>query len=350
MAAFVRNLWYAAGWATDIASDLIGIRILDEPVLLYRIPSGEAVAIGGTCPHRFAPLHLGRMCEDGSVECPYHGLRFDRTGACVLNPHENGRIPGAARVASYPLVERHGVLWIWMGDAAKADPAAIPLFDQVTDPAKRTVKGQTHLAANYEIVADNLLDLSHTQFLHANFLKADHILTAKHEVSQEGRTLFSRRWIPDIVAPPSFARQLANPTARVDHWIRARWDAPGLHRLDIGATLTGRPEDEGIRIEGSHLLTPETQVTTHYFYSHTRNVALDSESEDERVRNWHQVGFNQQDKPMIEAVQRRMGGVELLELHPILFSIDAAAMRARRILARLRGEEQPDIISQEAAE
>ena len=112
MAAFVRNLWYAAGWATDIASDLIGIRILDEPVLLYRIPSGEAVAIGGTCPHRFAPLHLGRMCEDGSVECPYHGLRFDRTGACVLNPHENGRIPGAARVASYmrllrPCVDGH---------------------------------------------------------------------------------------------------------------------------------------------------------------------------------------------------------------------------------------------------
>ena len=329
---YIRDLWYVAAWATEVGDGLFSRTILGEPVLLYRIPEGSAVAIGNRCPHRFAPLDMGRRLEDGSIECPYHGLRFDHSGACVLNPHEDGRIPRNARVAAYPLVERHGLLWIWMGDASLADESRIPEFDQITSPRYRTITGYTQIGANYELIADNLLDLSHTQFVHANFARADDVLRVRHEVTQEGDTVFSRRWIPNITAPSSFSRSLADPDQRVDHWIRARWDAPGLHRLDVGVTPTGLAEDQGIRREGSHLLTPETEFATHYFYANSRNYRLDDEQEDQAIRQWHRIGFGEQDKPMIQAVQRMMGGNDLMALKPVLLPIDTAAIRARRVM------------------
>ena len=336
---FIRNLWYVAAWASELTDGLLGRTLLDESVLLYRQADGTAVAIGNRCPHRFAPLSDGRKCENDAIECPYHGLRFDATGACVMNPHESGKIPRAARVASYPLVERHGVLWIWMGDVSAADPSRIPAFDQITGAGYRTITGHTAIAANYELIADNLLDLSHTQFVHANFARADDVLKVRHEVTQDGNTVHSRRWIPNIVGPKSFTRSLSDPQAKVDHWIRVRWDAPGLHRLDVGVVAAGVPEREGIRREGSHLLTPQTRTSTHYFYASSRNYRQDDPAEDEAIREWHRIGFGEQDKPMIESVQRMMGDHDLMALKPILLPVDAAAVRARRIMDGLRNSE-----------
>ena len=333
---FVRNLWYVAAWASEVGDGLLGRTLLEESVLLYRQKDGSPVAIGNRCPHRFAPLSEGRKCEDGSIECPYHGLRYDATGACVVNPHEDGKIPRAARVASYPLVERYGILWIWMGDASLANPDDIAVFDQVTDRGYRTITGLTTIDANYELIADNLLDLSHTQFVHANFARADDVLKVRHEVVQDGNTVHSRRWIPGIIGPKSFTRSLSDPQDKVDHWIRVRWDAPGLHRLDVGVVPAGVPEAQGIRREGSHLLTPATRTSTHYFYASSRNYRQDDPLEDEAIREWHGIGFGEQDKPMIESVQRMMGDHDLMSLKPILLPVDTAAVRARRVMDSLR--------------
>ncbi len=121
---FLRNAWYCAGWAADLGAEPITRTYLNEPVLLYRMRDGRAVAIGERCPHRFAPLHKGKLRDD-CIECPYHGLRFDASGACVHNPHGDGAIPKAARVKAYPLVEQYGALWIWMGDPSLADESAL---------------------------------------------------------------------------------------------------------------------------------------------------------------------------------------------------------------------------------
>ena len=113
---FVRNLWYVAGWSSELTDRPLGRTIISEHIVMFREREGKAVAIGDVCPHRFAPLSMGKICDDGTLECPYHGLRFDASGACVANPHEEGRIPRNAKVRSYPLCERYGILWIWMGD------------------------------------------------------------------------------------------------------------------------------------------------------------------------------------------------------------------------------------------
>ena len=119
-----------------------------------------------------------------------------------------------------------------------------------------------------------------------------------------------------------------------------RWDAPGLHRLDVGVVPTGMPEAEGIRREGSHLLTPETSTSTHYFYASSRNYRLDDLQEDEAIREWHRIGFGEQDKPMIESVQRMMGDHDLMSLKPVLLPVDTAAVRARRVLETLRANQR----------
>lgn len=335
---FVRNLWYVAAWSSEVADNLIGRTIIGDPVLLFRNGDGAAVAIGGTCPHRFAPLSAGRRCTDGSIECPYHGLRFDHTGACSLNPHEEGRISRNHTVPAYPVCERYGIVWIWMGTAALRDESVIPAFEQLTSPNYRTLTGHMMINANYELVADNLLDQTHAQFIHPRFFKAN-VLQAAQEVIQEGSTVTSRRWIPNIKAPYVYNRLLPDPEQIVDHWMGVRWDAPGLHRLDVGVTAPGRPRDEGFRREGAHLLTPETEKTTHYFFSSSRNYKLVDEAEDQALTEWQRIGFTEEDKPMIEAVQKMMGDRSLKEMKPVILSTDTAAIKARLVMESLRQKE-----------
>lgn len=335
---FIRNTWYVAAWGDEVGRALLPRTLLEEPVVLYRRTDGRPVAMQDRCPHRFAPLHMGQLDGD-VVECPYHGLRFDGTGACVLNPHGEGRIPGAARVGTYAVEERYGVVWIWMGRSEDADASKIPSFGHLVDPSLRTVKGSTHIKANYQLVADNLLDLTHTQFLHARTQKTPDFLVVPHEVVQEGSTVHSRRWMANTRGAKSFMRNFPDPEMPVDQWTRARWDPPGLCRLDTGVTPTGRPETEGIRRNGSHLLTPETETSTHYFFANTRNYRQDDAAADADIREWQRVGFEEEDKPMLEAVQARMGTTDLMALKPILLSPDGAAMRARRIMQRLAAQE-----------
>ena len=139
--AYLKNAWYAAAWPDEIGAEtLLGRRILDEPVVIYRTSDGKAVAMGDLCPHRFAPLHLGRHMGD-AIQCGYHGLEFGANGKCRLNPHGGGHLP-AASVPSYPLAEKHGVLWIWMGEAERADEALISdAFAFVADDKRAHVKG-----------------------------------------------------------------------------------------------------------------------------------------------------------------------------------------------------------------
>ena len=114
---YATNLWYAALWAEDLADGTLQSRtICEQPIVLFRGPDGEPVALEDRCAHRFIPLSMGQLCDNAtSVECPYHGLRFGTDGACVLNPHGSGRIPATLAIRAYPVAERHTMLWIWMG-------------------------------------------------------------------------------------------------------------------------------------------------------------------------------------------------------------------------------------------
>jgi phenylpropionate dioxygenase-like ring-hydroxylating dioxygenase large terminal subunit len=336
---FLMNTWYVAAWGHEITDELFSRTLLNEKVLIYRRLDGVAVAISDRCPHRFAPLSLGRLKGD-NVQCGYHGLEFDGTGACVGNPHGKV-IPKACRVRSFPLVERYGILWIWPGDAALADENVIPDFGHLVEPGHKTVHGGTVVNANYELIADNLMDASHTQYVHLDLLGTEAFAQSEHEVIQDGTSVHSNYIVPNSRVPEAYRDYFDASVDRVEYSVNFQWQPPSLviNRVSLKPTDASKT---AIYRTGTHLMTPETATTAHYHFAHTRNFQLEDARVDARTRRWQKLGLTDQDGPIIEACQAAMGDTtDIMSLHPALFPFDEAAVRVRRILAGLIGAEQP---------
>jgi len=336
--SFIRDAWYCAGLAEVLKVDLLlPITMLGEPVVLYRQADGSAAALADRCPHRFAPLSMGKICE-GQVQCGYHGLRFEAAGHCSHNPHGDGSIPKAAKVRAYPVLERHGAIWVWMGEAAQADPAQLPDFSDTDERMAWTrVQGYLHVKAHYQLLIDNLLDLSHVPFLHP-FLSGSEppppefrpdirmeqqgdAVTAIHEFhSMPNTPLYQMLWEHGV------------PPAIVDMRANMRWDAPSTLFLDTGATSVDQPRQAGPSAPSSHWLTPETETTTHYFWAAARDRHVGNAEVSAQMAAGFAAAFRDEDEPMIEACQRNMGTSDLMSLKPVLLQTDGSAVRVRRII------------------
>ncbi len=343
---FLRNTWYAALWAQDLEPrQLLARKFLDEPVVLYRKPDGAVAALRDVCPHRHAPLHLGTVRDDGSLQCGYHGLVFDATGACVRNPHGSGRIPPQACTRSYPVVEKHSLIWIWMGDR-EADPSLIPDFSMLDEDSGYQISRRDWLLmeANYELITDNLLDLSHTAFLHVGILGSEETIKADLSMEQEGDQLKVNRLVSNCPVPGFFDMMYKRNEQMVDLWADMRWDPPGCMINDTGVTDPGAPRTQGTGIYGTHFLTPETDRTTYYLFAAARQnpiswgEPLDTEIQ-EKVADLRRYAFEHQDQVMIRGQQRVMDELPPDE-QPVLLEIDTGPTRYRRILSKLMRAER----------
>lgn len=334
----LRNAWYMAGWADEIGAAGLARRIAGQPLFLYRLGDGSLAALLDRCPHRFAPLSKGTRDGD-KVVCGYHGLAFTPDGRCAHNPFGE-RIPAGATVPSFTVVERDGIAWVWAGDAAAADPSRIPDFSFVPDTAhSRTVRGYTLMQANYAYGTDNLLDLSHIEFVHkGTFAGQGVIFAGQHSVTLEGETLHSNWWMPDI-APPSVAQGVFPPDAKVDHWLDMRWNAPASMRLHVGVTPHGAPRDAGFEVPQAHILTPADEHTTHYFWSSTRFNDLDNPAVDAMLLALFGEAFDLEDKPMIEAAYNNVRGRDFWQEKPLSLGIDQGGARSRRMLESMLARE-----------
>lgn len=193
---------------------------------------------------------------------------------------------------------------------------------------------------NYEVLVDNLMDLSHVNYLHVPYQKIDNFLEANHEVVQTGNVVESRRSIASTFAPPSFRPFMKEPDSPVEYWLNIRWYPPAVCQLEVGVKPVGAPHSEALIRLGTHIVTPDTPISSRYFYASSRNYNLDDKAADEETATWQRVGFHQQDKPMLEAVQRRMKTPDLFSLNPVLLTSDAAAVRVRRVLSSMISAEQ----------
>lgn len=336
---YLRNAWYVAGSTAEIGRKPLRRVLLGEPVVLYRKEDGVPVALADRCPHRFAPLSRGRLVGD-DLQCGYHGLRFDGAGACTHNPH-GGAIPRQARVRSFPLLERHGFVWIWMGEADDKPELLPDLAPFGRHDGYATVDGYLRIAANYQLITDNLLDLSHVEFLHAAFAVEDVLETSRTELVRDGDTIHSNRWKPACKVSRFLRMFWGSASERGDARANMRWDPPAIMFLDVGVTEVGAPVADGVTTPFLHLLTPETATSTHYFWAMIRDRQVGDAEVDERVRRIVTQAFAEEDEPMIEAQQQQIGpGVDLMDLGPVLLQPDAAAVNARRTLARLIAAER----------
>lgn len=329
---YLRNCWYVAAWADDLAEAPLARVFLDQPVALFRDAEGVAHAIEGRCPHRFAPLGHGTVIG-GQIECPYHGLRFDGTGACVFNPHEKGVVPRIA-VASYPLVERHALLWIWMGDATAADPATIPDFAWLSDPRWEPVRGATIAEGHYELYSDNILDISHSNFVHPA-LKADAWTIGKRSFRTDGDTVWTEYDHPDDYLSDGINAILGRQGKKQDFWCGIRWDAPAVLLLDYRAGDPGTPRDAMTILPSLHAFTPETAGSTHYIWAVARDFAIGDQGFNAAMKGALEHAFEQEDMPIIRDAHRLMAGREFWSLKPLVMTGDSGGVRARRVLERL---------------
>ena len=237
---YLRNAWYVAAWDSEIGREPLGRILLGEPVVFYRGIDGKPVGLADRCCHRGLPLSLGRV-EGDRIRCGYHGLAFDANGACVEVPGQP-RIPPGATVRTYPLVERWRLLWIWMGDPARADASSIPNWWFMNHPDWKLVPGNgakpLPTKCNYEMVVDNLMDLSHLTFVHTSTIGNDEILRFPVRTEREADRVRMTRLMPDV-APPPFYKMAGNFKGNVDRWQIVEGILPCAVDVDVGCTEVG---------------------------------------------------------------------------------------------------------------
>jgi vanillate O-demethylase monooxygenase subunit len=337
---YLRNTWYVAAWSDDLAPEKILARtIMELPIALFRRRDGSPAALLDRCPHRFAPLSVGAHQGD-HVACGYHGLRFDGEGQCVLNPH--GPVPRSAAVRAFPVHEAHRAIWIWMGAAEKANPGLIPDFSYLAKaPATAFSAGQLLSSrGNYLVFVDNIMDLSHTDFLHPTTLGGGAVTNSSQTV-EETQDYIDVAWHSPATAPsPLLAALIGDLPDRTDMVNRVRWFAPAVMQLQTITIPAGRSESEGYRNHTAHIFTPETPRTSHYFFAATRNYHMEDGELNARIAAARQNIFATEDKPMIDHIDMRMGDADFWSLKPVLFAIDKAPVLMRRRLQQLIDTEQ----------
>jgi len=198
---FLQNQWYVAANAEELTDKPLGRIICGEPVVLYRKQDGALAALRDRCPHRKLPLSLGTVIGD-AIQCGYHGVRLNADGVCTAIPSQAGAIPPGFGVPAYPVVEQHALIFVWIGEAARADRRLLPDWRINTAPGWATVFGYQHVRANYQLVLDNLLDLTHLPFVHGAVLGGDGYAENALTVAIDGDRVALRRPMPNVAQSP----------------------------------------------------------------------------------------------------------------------------------------------------
>jgi phenylpropionate dioxygenase-like ring-hydroxylating dioxygenase large terminal subunit len=304
----VRNAWYVGAWSLDLEPNkLKALRILGEPIVLWRTPR-EVVALADRCAHRLAPLSLGR-CEAERLRCMYHGLLYDPQGQCVQIPGQEV-IPPGARVRSYPVIERHSWIWVWMGDPARADEALIPPAVGLDDPEWILGHGQLDYQAEASYINDNLLDFSHLTYVHANsFGAGPSFAEQRPKLTALDRGVRFERWITGTRGPAG-----RGTDELTDGWSAYDFLIPGVLLMWSGSFKLGtaaecayeRPDYSralcGVTFT-SQAVTPMADRSARYFFSWGPHRQHGDEALRDALMKIAAQAFDE-DRVMIEAQQR----------------------------------------------
>jgi len=331
---FLRNTWYVVGWSDEFHGPGPYSRtVIDCRLVLYRTTDSTLVALHDRCPHRWAPLSKGRV-EGDSLRCMYHGLRFDQHGQCVEVPGQS-RIAPSLCIPTIPLIERHRLAWVWLGDAAHPDPEKIPDLSMLEQTWRRIYFGSIDYEANYALINDNLLDLSHISFLHAK--------SVGRPVATEDEGANVQPYIPGgaastplkngvrveswVCGPAARSVLVPRGTPTGDLWTRTDFLVPGIFisvdRMFIAGTAMenrDRAPPEGITalsdVMSIQAVTPISRRSTRYFFSFGPRSSDLPPSESEQMWAIVQETFRE-DLQMIQEQQKiididsggRMGGI-----------------------------------------
>lgn len=336
---FLRNAWYVAAWSSEIGRQLRQIRVLGERICVFRSGGDEVIALEDACPHRKLPLSRGRI-RNGNLECGYHGLTFDHAGRCVWAPG-GGSIPLRARVRTYPVHEKYGLAWIWMGNAAKADPAEIIPIPRFDDPDWGINRGAAiELQCNYLFVCENLLDPTHVAWVHESSFAQDAARDAPLQVTTTRDGVIVHRWMLDV-EPAPFYRKIVPFEGRCDRLQRyeVRYPSLAVIRAVFTPAGTGGPDGkldpDTFIMDSYNFMTPVAEKETRYYWFQLRNIRPDDEDLSRMMSEDVREAF-EEDCAVLNEVQI---GMDTRTSPCINLPIDAGPLRFRRLLeARIAAE------------
>lgn len=339
---FVENAWYVAGWAREFSETPVAATILEHDIVFFRGATGAVSALEDRCPHKGMPLSRGRLFGD-HIQCGYHGVTYDGQGHCVRIPGQSN-LPTSAAVRSYPVVERHAIVWVWMGDPDKADQSRIFDLPQLGNPAWHGHQGDAlDLAANYLNVAENLVDPAHVSFVHPTTLGNAASEDIPVEFDTSGEAIVAWRWIRQAPAV-GFFQEYGNFSGDVDRWHYYYLHLPCTAVIDFGSADSARalpPErrHEGVQIYALHFMTPVDQHRTIDRWMHLRNTAVGDDQVSAKMDAMFRIAFNE-DKEILEAIE--LAEAKPRQRRPLKLAIDRGANVYRARINKLLADQLTD--------
>lgn len=335
--SFPRDQWYVAALGWELKDKPLGRTLLSKPVVLFRTANGQVAALEDRCCHRALPLSNGTLEERG-VRCGYHGLLFDGEGKCLEIPGQ-AKLPSKAKVPAYHVREQDQIVWIWFGSEANPEPTCEPPVYEVHSSGKYLFAGDVyHYDAPYQLIHDNLLDLSHLGYVHLRTIggNASIHMNANMTVEGDDTTVRVVRQMPNSTPPPTYTA--AYPfKGNVDRWQEIEFHVSHLRiwtgAVDVNSESVDDPNRGGFHMRGFHGVTPETETTSHYFWTMATNPLTDPQATLSKVIEQTILTFDE-DKEVIEAQylnMRRFGARPMVDIH-----VDVGANRARKIIEQLR--------------
>ena len=340
---FPKNTWYVACSADEIDVKPLGRMICNERVVFYRGLEGKVAALEDFCPHRGAPLSLGTVCE-GNLVCGYHGLAMGCDGKTVSMPGQ--RVRGFPPIRSFPVEERYGFVWIWPGEQDQADPALIPTLQWHDNPDWAYGGGLYHVKANYRLMIDNLMDLTHETYVHSTSIGQQEIDETPCKTSTDGDQVVTSRFMENITAPPFWRSALRGnhlaDDVPVDRWQICRFTPPSHVMIEVGVAHAGyggvdAPHEHKVYGIVVDFITPETDTSMWYFWGMARKFNPTDKALTAQIREGQQKIFSE-DLEMLERQQINQTTYQHRKL--LSLNIDAGGMQSRKIIDRMIAQEQ----------
>ena len=328
---YPRNMWWVAAHAREVTTKPLARWILETPVVLYRLEDGTPAALYDRCPHRWAPLSQGHVDGD-KIVCPYHGMEFNTEGLCTKAPTQHMK-PKRAEIPSFAVREAGAFIWIWMGDQDTIDCDPPEVAYQV-NPDWSFIDGYYEVAANWVLIRENVMDLTHIAFLHKNTFKQNDWVTPPDHYMEDDTVCYEQDF---DLAPlsPLFCAGMGLPEDKpIKRTQKGRM--PSL-AISFSDWVVHDPDPApGARADfvmrGCHIVTPSTRGKTHYFWGAAFDVPSITDDVAEKTKASIVAAFDE-DKHLLEIMQKQIGqdprGLDFLE---VTLGADGAGIFVRQIL------------------
>jgi vanillate O-demethylase monooxygenase subunit len=334
---FLLNTWYVAASSAEVQNKPLGRKICGQRIVFFRNTKNEVSALEDFCPHRGAPLSLGFQREDHLV-CGYHGLAVDCKGhAAHMTGQNTAQFP---KVKKFPAVERYGFIWVWPGNAEKADESLIPVMHWYDNPEWAYGGGMYHINCNYLLMIDNLMDLTHETYVHATSIGQSEIEEVPVKTTFDSHTVCTSRHMQNVIAPPfwqgALKAQGLPADELVDRWQVCKFSLPTHVMIDVGVAVAGKGGYEAAQKDKAastvvDFISPEDENSMWYFWGMARQFRANDPEVTAQIKKG-QGGIFSEDLEMLERQQSNL--VHWPERRLMKLNIDAGGVHSRRIIER----------------